>query len=462
MHVEVTIDGDEHAPSTSRGSSGADPGLGQLRAGPDRSPAARSPTSSSSTRTCRSPAGTFRNLTVVTDERSVFDAREPAACQYYYPHLGLMIDLFVRALRRRLPDAVVAGQPADPMNILFTGERRRRECSCPARRRRSAGVPGPAATAPTADQLRRRRPQEPTRSRCMESRYPLRVHRYALRADSGGAGRCRGGLGDRARLRDAGRRPRLSTWFERSRRRAGASSAAGTAPRRRRGRRARQRAGAGAEGHAMPLPRGARSGYRTGGGGGYGDPATRDAGHRRGPRRRLRHPSTPTTGRTRAHRPGSAASDSAGPLMKELSMSRRRAFLALVGRRRSGADRLRPARQRKPLHRPELRRHRGPCDRRQASSPTSPRRRPSIRRSPSARTGSSSATSTTACSSTTGGAELRPALAESWKVCEDGLDVHVQAPGRVSRSTSGPSSTAPTSSPRSSASAGHQPGPGTC
>ena len=51
----------------------------------------------------------------------MFDAREPAACQYYYPHLGLMIDLFVQALAPALPDAVVAGQPTDSMNILFTG-----------------------------------------------------------------------------------------------------------------------------------------------------------------------------------------------------------------------------------------------------------------------------------------------------------------------------------------------------
>src|SRR5581483_1509797 len=65
--------------------------------------------------------GTFRNLHVIAEKGSVFDALEPAACQYYYPHVGLMIDLFIRALAPAMPDAVVAGQPADSMNIMFTG-----------------------------------------------------------------------------------------------------------------------------------------------------------------------------------------------------------------------------------------------------------------------------------------------------------------------------------------------------
>jgi N-methylhydantoinase B len=66
-------------------------------------------------------AGTFQNLEIVVPPASIFDAREPAACMQYYPHLGLMIDLFIRALAPAMPEAVVAGQPADPMNIMFSG-----------------------------------------------------------------------------------------------------------------------------------------------------------------------------------------------------------------------------------------------------------------------------------------------------------------------------------------------------
>jgi N-methylhydantoinase B len=49
-----------------------------------------------------------------------------------------------------------------------------------------------------------------------EVRYPLRIHRYALRADSGGVGRWRGGLGIERAYEVLADDVALSTWFERT------------------------------------------------------------------------------------------------------------------------------------------------------------------------------------------------------------------------------------------------------
>ena len=65
--------------------------------------------------------GTFRNLEVVAPEDTVFNVSEPHGTIYYYPPLGLMIDLVIKALSEVIPHAAVAGQTADPMNVSFVG-----------------------------------------------------------------------------------------------------------------------------------------------------------------------------------------------------------------------------------------------------------------------------------------------------------------------------------------------------
>jgi N-methylhydantoinase B len=160
-------------------------------------------------------AGSFRNLTVLTDERSVFDAREPAACQYYYPHLGLMIDLFLKAMAGAVPDRVVAGQPSDAMNILFTGHDddgvfMSGEATAVGWGAWSGGDGSSALINYGGGDLKNL-PVE-----VQEVRYPLRIDRYALRPDSGGAGRWRGGLGIERSYEVLTDDVLLSTWFERT------------------------------------------------------------------------------------------------------------------------------------------------------------------------------------------------------------------------------------------------------
>ncbi len=215
VRVEVTVDSDEVALDLS-GSSPQTPGC--MNCGfPQTVAAARLAFKFLVNPDVPVTAGTFRNIQVTAPPRSVFDAREPAACQYYYPHLGLMIDLFIRALAPAMPDRVVAGQPADAMNIMFCGTHP------------STGEPfvsGEATAVGWGAYLSgdgtnglinygggdlKNIPVE-----VQEARYPIRVHRYGLREDSGGPGRSRGGLGvvrEYETLADM----TVSTWFERTR-----------------------------------------------------------------------------------------------------------------------------------------------------------------------------------------------------------------------------------------------------
>lgn len=111
----------------------------------------------------------------------------------------------------------------------------------------------------------------------VENRYPLRVERYALVQDSGGAGRYRGGLGVRIDFRVLSEGTTVSASLDRYRiappgvfgGREGALSGLYID------------VGDGVEQPAhkcagLPVPYGAVVSHRTGGGGGYGDPRERD------------------------------------------------------------------------------------------------------------------------------------------------------------------------------------------
>ncbi|MFC0531612.1 hydantoinase B/oxoprolinase family protein [Phytohabitans kaempferiae] len=221
-------------------------------------------------------AGTFRNMTVSAEPRSVFDAREPAACQFYYPHLGMMIDLVIKALAPVMPDAVIAGQAADSMNILFAGTVDGGDETFFCGEATAVGWGGLSDRDGANGQINygggdlKNYPVE-----VIESRYPIRITGYGLEPDSGGAGRHRGGLGIWRSYETLAERTTVSLWFERAAR--PAWGLFGGAP----GRPTDVvvERGDGAERilkvNALPLPKGSRIRIQTGGGGGYGDPAHR-------------------------------------------------------------------------------------------------------------------------------------------------------------------------------------------
>ena len=219
-------------------------------------------------------AGTFRNLTVLAPEASIFDAREPAACQYYYPHLGMMIDLFISALAPTMPERVVAAQPADPMNVLFVGTDP--EAPFVTGEATAVGWGAWSGGDGTNGMINygggdlKNIPVE-----VLESRYPVRVHGYSIWPDSGGRGRWRGGCGVERSYEVLADGVTLSTWFERTTTPAWGlfGGEAGKAT----------EAEITIDGvttsvmkvNRFPAPAGSRLRVATGGGGGYGDPADR-------------------------------------------------------------------------------------------------------------------------------------------------------------------------------------------
>lgn len=223
--------------------------------------------------------GSFRNLTVLTDPGSVFDARAPAACQYYYPHLGLMIDLVLRALSHACPDQAIAGEPADAMNVLFAGSHPETGLPFVCGEATAIGTGahhGGDGTNGTANYGAGDLKNFPVE--VLEAKYPIRIHRYAIRADSGGAGRWRGGHGIERQYEVLADSISVSLWWERTRHpgqglHGGADGVPGDVI-----------ISQGTETvevlkvDQLPLQSGDLVTVRTGGGGGYGLPAERDPG----------------------------------------------------------------------------------------------------------------------------------------------------------------------------------------
>jgi N-methylhydantoinase B len=215
--------------------------------------------------------GTFRNLEVLTDVGSAFHAQEPAACQFYYPHLGLMIDLFIKALSTGLPHLAVAGQPSDAMNILFVG-------TSPVDGKQfftgeASGVGWGAYSTGDGSNAQinygggdlKNYPVE-----VYENRYPILIHKYALRVDSCGRGEFRGGLGIQREYEVLVEDSTVSLWFERTQTLAwGLFGGEAAKP-------AKITIQRGDEeifmlkANALPLTKGSRVLVETGGGGGYG------------------------------------------------------------------------------------------------------------------------------------------------------------------------------------------------
>jgi N-methylhydantoinase B len=221
--------------------------------------------------------GSFRSLHVEVPPGSIFAAQEPAACIYYFPHLGLMMDLVLRALAPALPERVVSGQLGDPMNVFLAGFH-------PVDGRRfmtgeataigwgaSSRQDGENAVINYGGGDLKNLPIE-----VLEGKYPIRMAQHMLNVDSGGAGRQRGGLGivkDYVALADG---ITLSLWFERSLMPAWGLFGGGS------GKPPVVVLGPGKPGERelwkvnhLQVPRDLRISARTGGGGGYGPPCER-------------------------------------------------------------------------------------------------------------------------------------------------------------------------------------------
>jgi N-methylhydantoinase B len=218
--------------------------------------------------------GTFQCLQVSAPEGTIFAAKAPAACQYYYPHAGLMIDLFITLMAQTRPERVTGGQCADPMNVMFSGTSP--ESGEPWMFGEATAIgwaasrtqDGESGLASYGGGDRNNYPAE-----VPESKYSILIGSYGLLADSG---RRRGGLAifrSLTALADS----TLSLWLQRTitspwgvfgGHQGGISFSVLKCP----------------DGTThqllkcsqMPCPAGSSFHVVTGGGGGYGDPAQRE------------------------------------------------------------------------------------------------------------------------------------------------------------------------------------------
>jgi N-methylhydantoinase B len=221
--------------------------------------------------------GHFRTLTVTAPAGTLFAAQEPAACLYYGPQIGLMIELMLRALSQALPGRVPAGQPSDQMNFIMNG----RTPDGLVFMTGEASAVGWGAL-PHEDGLNalvnymagdlKNIPAE-----VEEAKYPLRVTCRMLEPDSGGAGKFRGGLAMIKEYQPTAADCRLLLWLERTIT-PGWGVAGGKT-----GRTARCLVDPGGPAEQMlkkanhiPIPAGTTVRCYTAGGGGYGPPWERD------------------------------------------------------------------------------------------------------------------------------------------------------------------------------------------
>jgi N-methylhydantoinase B len=141
--------------------------------------------------------GCFRPLRVIIPRRSVLAAEEPAPTARYYVPINLLIELGLKALAPAMPDRIPAGAYGDQMPTITFGTHPdtgklfiQGDLNAGGTGARPA-FDGESGMIILAGSTARNNPVE-----VVESRIPfMRVVRYGLRQDSGGAGRYRGGLG---------------------------------------------------------------------------------------------------------------------------------------------------------------------------------------------------------------------------------------------------------------------------
>jgi N-methylhydantoinase B len=141
--------------------------------------------------------GQFRALDIILPPGRVVSALKPAAMRMWMTYPMTIIDTIFKALAPAIPDRIIAGHHADLVVGRVNGRRPVDDSfyiylggliggGWGAKQ----GSDGSNATIAMNDGDTHNGPSEQ-----VEAKYPLLVERYALRPDSGGAGRFRGGLG---------------------------------------------------------------------------------------------------------------------------------------------------------------------------------------------------------------------------------------------------------------------------
>ena len=219
--------------------------------------------------------GSFETMQVNIPRSCLFNAQEPVACEWYFTGLGLLADLMISCMSEAMPDRATAAHYGDSMvSCFFSVDPSRGQWIAiePTAGGWGARVDGDGESALinlVNGSFRN------ISAEVFETKFPIRVEEFALRQDSGGAGKWRGGCG-------VIRRFRLlescfgALWFDRSKTTAWglAGGNAGAGPRN------TITFPDGSTEHplkmrARELPCGTVVETKTGGGGGYGNPRER-------------------------------------------------------------------------------------------------------------------------------------------------------------------------------------------
>ena len=150
--------------------------------------------------------GAFRNLKIILPPGRVVSAERPAPMRWWMTYPMTIVDTVFKALAPAAPTRVIAGHHADLVIASINGIK-------PSDNKlflylggligggwgAKFGADGMSATVAINDGDTHNGPSEQ-----VEAKFPLIVERYALREDSGGAGRFRGGLGTEQVVRARG------------------------------------------------------------------------------------------------------------------------------------------------------------------------------------------------------------------------------------------------------------------
>ncbi|MBP6683832.1 MAG: hydantoinase B/oxoprolinase family protein [Leucobacter sp.] len=224
-----------------------------------------------------SNGGSFKAMTTQVREGSVLGAVAPAACQWYFSHLGLLIDLVAKALAPAIPGRVVAASHGDSMIITTAGFDPRTSRNWVTMEATLGGwgawegSDGESALINSVNGSLQDLPIE-----MVETKYPFRITEYRIRQDSGAPGKWRGGNGVTRGyefLTDCV----VGLWFERSQTPPwgifGGGDASGPEVKINPG---TDREVLALKANARPMKRGDVIQLNVSGGGGFGNPAERD------------------------------------------------------------------------------------------------------------------------------------------------------------------------------------------
>ncbi|MDH7640026.1 hydantoinase B/oxoprolinase family protein [Sphingomonas oryzagri] len=149
----------------------------------------------------RNNAGSFRALKVIAPEGNLFHAVYPSATYTQWPaHLAL--ELVYKALAQGMPDRVAACSGGDTLGFMMigtnrvTGDMYAVSNNEPVGWGASVGADGINATNHISGSLVRNTPIE-----VIEMKTGMMMESFEIQADSGGAGRTRGGAGTERKIR---------------------------------------------------------------------------------------------------------------------------------------------------------------------------------------------------------------------------------------------------------------------